>query len=211
MATVSPAAAGNNAASVQSIRRPSSGSTNPSGIDWNGLIEVAVMAKLARADSIDVKVTKNEAKLAAYQNMQSLLADMMDAAQSLRAPSGFSNKDTDVFQSRAAYLTGNGAVDVNASMSATIENGADVGKFDVKILELARAHKIAGSSHAQQDRRSGLYRRFLRSAPWTGTVSNLPSPPPCRCPISTPPSMRRARPPASPPILLRSPATNSAW
>ncbi len=131
-----------------------SGST--SDIDWNALIEVAVQAKLSKADTIDLKITANEAKIAAYQEMQSLLSDVADAADALRAVSGTSNSGTDVFLDRAAYLTANGDVDPSAALSATVEDGSDVGSYDIQILQLAKTHKVAGSTQASKSEDLGF-------------------------------------------------------
>jgi flagellar hook-associated protein 2 len=124
----------------------SSASSSTSDIDWSGLIEEAVQAKMAKADSIDVKVTTNETKIAAYGSLQTLLATMTTAAQALRAPSGSSLASKDVFNSRTAYLTAVGSVDASSSVSATVESGAEIGSFDLAISQLARAHKVAGTT-----------------------------------------------------------------
>lgn len=124
----------------------STSSTSTSDIDWNGLIEVAVQAKLAKADTIDTKITANEAKIAAYQQMQSLLGDVKTAAQAMRAPSGTTAKTDDVFLDRTAYLTANGSVDAASSVSATVASGAAIGQYDLTINQLAKAHKVAGGS-----------------------------------------------------------------
>ncbi|WP_421759003.1 flagellar filament capping protein FliD [Devosia sp.] len=132
----------------------SSGSTSStSDIDWDGLIEEAVQAKLSKADSIDLKITENEAKSAAFQSLSDLLADVQTAAQALRAPSGSSQASTDVFNARTAYLTANGDVDASSSVSATVESGATMGSYDLAITQLATAHKVtsAGQSSKTSD------------------------------------------------------------
>lgn len=134
----------------------SSATTDTSDIDWDALIEVAVQAKLSKADTIDLKITANETKIAAYQELQSLLSDVADAADALRAVSGTSNSGTDVFLDRAAYLTANGDVDASAALSATVEDGSDVGSYDIQILQLAKAHKIAGSTQSSKSDDLGL-------------------------------------------------------
>lgn len=123
----------------------SSSSTTTSDIDWDGLIEEAVAARLSKADSIDVKVTENEAKAASYQSMSDLLSDMLSVADALRAPSGASQASTDVFNSRTAYLAANGSVDAASSMSATVESSATTGSFDLAIKQLAKTHKVTGT------------------------------------------------------------------
>lgn len=155
MATVSSSTSATTTSTYTSATSTSA-TTDTSDIDWDALIEVAVQAKLSKADTIDLKITANEAKIAAYQELQSLLSDVADAADALRAVSGSSNSDTDVFLDRAAYLTANGDVDASAALSATVEDGSDVGSYDIQILQLAKAHKIAGSTQSSQSDDLGL-------------------------------------------------------
>ena len=117
-------------------------SSYSSGVDWDSLIEAAVSAKTAAADTIDTKISDNEAKLEAYEEMQTLLQDVVTAAQALRSPSGTSAKADDVFLDRAAYLTANGDVDESSVLSVTVEDGSDFGTYDVEILQIAKAHKV---------------------------------------------------------------------
>lgn len=124
----------------------SSSSSSSSDIDWSALIEQAVNAKLTKADSIDVKVSDNELKIAAYENVASLLSSMQTAAQSLRAPSGTSYASVDAFKARSAYLTANGSVDAAATLSATVEAGADTGSYKLEVIQLAQAHKVASAN-----------------------------------------------------------------
>ncbi|MDQ2081639.1 flagellar filament capping protein FliD [Xanthobacteraceae bacterium Astr-EGSB] len=125
-------------------------SSYSSGIDWDSLIEAAVSAKTAAADTIDTKISDNEAKLEAYEEMQTLLQDVVTAAQALRSPSGTSAKADDVFLDRAAYLTANGDVDESSVLSVTVEDGSDFGTYDVEILQIAKAHKVISASVASK-------------------------------------------------------------
>jgi flagellar hook-associated protein 2 len=133
-----------------------SSTTDTDDIDWDALIESAVQAKLTRADTIDVKITDNETKIAAYQTLQSLLTDISTAAQALRAPSGVLDSQDDAFLNRAAYLTANGDVDASASVSVSVESGTEEGTYDLQILQLAKAHKVAGSSMSSSSEDLGL-------------------------------------------------------
>jgi len=121
-------------------------STNIENIDWDAIIEAAYEAKLSRADTLETKVTENEAKISAYEEAQSLLADLTEAAQALRAPSGTIDSGDDVFQARTAYLTGNGGVTADDVVAVTAEDGAATGSWDLKIYQLAKAHKVASES-----------------------------------------------------------------
>lgn len=129
-------------------------SSSSSEIDWSALVEVAVQAKLTKADTIDLKITKNDTKIAAYQTMQSLLQDLSAASQGLRAASGSAGQEDDVFLDRAAYLTANGSVTASDALAVTVEHGAQIGSYDIEIVSLAQSHKVA--SDIQTARSSDL-------------------------------------------------------
>lgn len=131
-------------------------STNIENIDWDAIIEAAYEAKLSRADTLETKVTENEAKISAYEEAQSLLADLTEAAQALRAPSGTIDSGDDVFQARTAYLTGNGGVAADDVVAVTAEDGAATGSWDLKIYQLAKAHKVASESFESKGDDLGL-------------------------------------------------------
>lgn len=130
----------------------SSTSTTSSAVstDWDALIEEAVAAKLSKADSIETKITTNEAKISAYAEMQSLLQDIADAAEALRAPSGTLAKDADVFNDRASYLTANGDVEASSTVSVTAAAGTDVGTYDLVVKQLAKSHKVASDAQSSK-------------------------------------------------------------
>lgn len=121
-----------------------------SEIDWQGLIEEAVNAKLYKATSIDLKIEDNDLKIAAYEEAKSLLTTMQNAAQALRSPSGTTARASDVFLSRSAYLTANGNVSATNTFSATVAPNSDPGNYKVEVLQLATAHKISSGSIASK-------------------------------------------------------------
>lgn len=146
--------------------------TSSSDIDWSGLIEEAVAAKLTKADTIDLKITSNEAKSAAYQSLSDLLADVQTAAQALRAPSGSSLASTDVFNARTAYLTANGDVDASSSVSATVESGATEGSYDLAITQLALAHKVTSAGQSSKTDELG-YQGVISLGTSTDTMTEI--------------------------------------
>lgn len=131
-------------ASVSSVT--DAASTSIDNIDWDAIIEASYQAKLTPADKLETKVSTNELKIAAYEDAQGLLASLADAAQALRAPTGTLDRADDVFLARTAYLTGNGGVSASDALSVTCADGATVGSFDVKIYQLAKAHKVESTS-----------------------------------------------------------------
>jgi flagellar hook-associated protein 2 len=118
-------------------------STDPSTFDWSGLIDDMVATKTATADTISTKITANEARIAAYQKLQSLLADVKTAAEALRNPE--SSLSDNAFESRTATITSNGDVSASAALAMTVENGTASGSYNLQIEQLAQAQKVASA------------------------------------------------------------------
>jgi flagellar hook-associated protein 2 len=127
----------------------STSTTTTTSIDWDALIDAGYQAKLAKATEVETQITENEAKIAAYEELQSLLQDLADAAEVLSAPTGTSTSD-DVFESRLAYLTGNGDVTASDAVAVTVEDGSDIGSYDLTILQLAKAHKVTSDTQSSR-------------------------------------------------------------
>ncbi|WP_026782828.1 flagellar filament capping protein FliD [Pleomorphomonas koreensis] len=123
-------------------------STDVSSIDWDGLIEELYQAKLAKTDTYETKITKNQNKITAYQDAADLLSTLKDAATALRVATDSSGKDDDVFDERTAYLTAVGGVDTASTLSVSAEAGADTGSYSITVQQLATAHKVAGSRYS---------------------------------------------------------------
>lgn len=152
MTVSAPASSSSSSAPTPSATQTSSGSqatTNPAGIDWNALIQAQVNAKLAAATSVETKITNNEAKVSAYQNLQTLLSSLASAANPL-ASSNTSSLSTSIFSARSADITPNGNVTANSVVSMTLNNGAPVGTYTLEVGSLAQAQKVAGTSVASQ-------------------------------------------------------------
>lgn len=134
--------------STSTTSSSSSSSTSTSDIDWDGLIEEAVAAKLTKATTIETKISDNETTIAAYEELQTLLQNFAEAADVLRAASGTSSTSDDAFSSRAAYLTANGDVEASDSVGATVESGSATGSYDLTITQLAQAHKLGSTTQS---------------------------------------------------------------
>ncbi|WP_186391551.1 MULTISPECIES: flagellar filament capping protein FliD [unclassified Pannonibacter] len=120
-------------------------------IDWSALVEVAVAAKTAPADAIDVKIEANEVKIAAYEEMQSLLQAITSAADAMRGTTNSIVTKDDVFSLREAYLTSSSSsVTASSAVVVTAENGAQTGTYDLQILQLATTQKVASSDFSSR-------------------------------------------------------------
>ena len=157
MSTVSSTASTANTASAASTSTAStssytsstaSTSANSSTVDWNGLIEAMVQAKLAKADTIDTQITTNQTKISSYQSLQGLLQDLATKSNALSNPAGVSNASTNVFANRAAYLTANGDVTASSVASVDVDSGTDEGTYDLVVEQIAKAQKVASSTIA---------------------------------------------------------------
>ncbi|BBF93898.1 flagellar filament capping protein FliD [Blastochloris tepida] len=139
-------------ASVSSTGSSTSTSFTSSALnsDWSALIEEVVAAKLSIADSIETRITKAETKVSAYQELQSLLSSMASAAYSLSAPSGYSDQSKDVFNSRTAYLSTNGTYTASNVLGVAVNDGTELGTYDIKVTQLATAHKVASNAQTSK-------------------------------------------------------------
>ena len=135
-------------------------STSSSDVDWDALIEVAVEAKTTRADSIDVKIDDNEATIAAYEDMQSLLQDVLSALKTIRGTADSLTENDDIFSQREAYLTASGDVDAESAIIVTADEGVETATYDIQILQLAESQKIAGSTFEEETAEFGLSGTF---------------------------------------------------
>jgi flagellar hook-associated protein 2 len=133
-------------------------STDASNYDWSALIEATVEDKLATADSIETKVTENEAKITAYEELQSLLSDLADVAEVLSNPE--SSTAEDAFDARSATVTSSGSVSADSVVSLTLESGAGIGSYELEVEQLAQAHKVAGTVMSSQSTALGYDGEF---------------------------------------------------
>lgn len=131
-----------------------------SDIDWDALIEAAVLEKELPADTIEIKMLENEAEIAAYEEMQSLLQDMEDALDTIRGTTNSLTESDDIFSVREAYLTGYGDVTAESAVVVTADDGVDVATYQLEILQLATSQKVAGDIYADSTAELGLSGSF---------------------------------------------------
>jgi flagellar hook-associated protein 2 len=126
-----------------------SGSSTTSSIDWSALISVAVNAKLAQATSIKTSITNNEAKISAYQSLQTDLKTLSSDLESL-ATSVVNSLATNAFSSRAATISATGDVSASSALSMSVDSGAATGDHTLTISQLATAEKVAGTTQSSK-------------------------------------------------------------
>jgi flagellar hook-associated protein 2 len=111
------------------------------------LITAEVDAKLAQATTISTTITANEAKVAAYQTLQTDLSTMASGLSSL-ATSIVNSLATNAFATRAATISSTGDVSASSALSMTVNNGSATGNHTLQISQIATAQKVIGSAQS---------------------------------------------------------------
>jgi flagellar hook-associated protein 2 len=127
----------------------SSSSSSSTSIDWSALIDAAVNAKLTQATSISTSITANQAKVSAYQVLQTDLKTLASGLTSLSS-SIINSLATNAFAARSATISSTGDVSASAALSMTVGSGAATGDHTLQISQLATAQKVIGSSQSSQ-------------------------------------------------------------
>jgi flagellar hook-associated protein 2 len=133
-------------------------STDPSTFDWSSLIDEVVSARQEKATTLETKITSNEAKISAYQELQSLLGDLETASEALRNPE--SSTADDVFDARSATVTSDGSTSASSAVSMTLEAGTATGSHSLQIEQIAKAEKIAGTTQSTKSAALGYSGTF---------------------------------------------------
>lgn len=132
-------------ASVSTSSGTSYITSTASGLDTEALIEAAVAQKTARADTIDAKVTANDAKIAAYQELQTLVSAVADAMQDLALPEYSSLGSENAFDARSASLSDETGSAVSA-LAVDVDSDAITGDYEIEVLQLAQSMKVAAEA-----------------------------------------------------------------
>lgn len=125
------------------------GTTTSTSVDWSALITAAVDAKLTAATTISTSITNNEAKISAYQTLQTDLSTLSSGLSSL-ATAVVNSLATNAFATRAATISSTGDVSASSALSMSVSNGAATGDHTLAISQVATAQKVVGTSQSSQ-------------------------------------------------------------
>ncbi|TYL95566.1 flagellar hook protein FliD [Bradyrhizobium rifense] len=125
------------------------GTTTSTSVDWSALITAAVNAKLTAATTISTSITNNEAKISAYQTLQTDLSTLSSGLSSL-ATAVVNSLATNAFATRAATISSSGDVSASSALSMSVSNGAATGDHTLTISQVATAQKVVGTSQSSQ-------------------------------------------------------------
>ena len=117
-----------------------------SNIDTQALIDALVQAKQQPAVQLKAKITKNEAKVAAYGDLKDLLQKLQSAVAGLRNPPGLLGVQDNVFEKKDVFYSSSTTTSPASLLSVSADNKVAPGKFSMVVQQLAAARKLSGDS-----------------------------------------------------------------
>ncbi len=141
-----------------------------SGFDTEALINALVQVRELPAVSVENRITQNQAKIAAFNDLKANLSAMSTALNGLRNPPGFFGSQDNVFEAKSVFLSG-GAADPTSVVAVTVDGTAAAGTFDLTVNRLAKAEKFIATTAADTNALgySGTISIGLNSEDYTAT------------------------------------------
>ena len=141
---------------LNSLTVDSSGRTSFSGlgtgIDFQGAVDSIIKAKHAPIDRIEQKITDNQAKIAALQDLRTHALALQTAADKLRGKISFDGS-ANIFEAKQAFTTASRADSQTPSsadslVGVTVTNAAQATTHAIEVQQIAIANKVASGSIA---------------------------------------------------------------
>lgn len=149
-----------------------------SGFDSSALIEAAVQKKMQPAYVLEAEITKGEASLAAYDEMNGGLGTLQDTLSVLRNEPGTLGAES-VFETKTAYLSSATATAAENHLGVDVAAGTPNGSYNVEVQQTATAQKLGAAAVADSTAALGLTGDFQLStgagAPATISVTSTMS------------------------------------
>ena len=119
-----------------------------SGLDTAALIEAELTIRRLPAVNLENRISENDTKIAAFNELNSLLSSLGAATNGLRNPPGISGLDSNTFERKAVFLTSSSATAATEILGATVENTAATGVHTIEVDQIALAHKVSSGTIA---------------------------------------------------------------
>lgn len=157
--TVSSATSSSSASPSSSDTITTTGTTTSTAVNWTSLIQTEVAAYEAPATTITNEITANEAKISAYQTLQTDLSTLSTGLETL-ATSIDNSLATNAFATRAATISSTGDVSASSALSMSVDSGSATGDHTLQITQLATAQKVMGSAQSSSSTALGYSGTF---------------------------------------------------
>ncbi len=112
-----------------------------SGIDWTSIVNNLISVDHKRVDLVTAKKTAEQAKLTAWQSLNTKLLSLDTAVAALKTPEDFKSF-------KAELSTDNSTVKASDLLSVTPSASAAPGSYSVKVTALATAQKLSSKTFA---------------------------------------------------------------
>jgi flagellar hook-associated protein 2 len=112
-----------------------------SGIDWTTIVDNLISIDHKRVDLVTAKKTSEQAKLTAWQSLNTKLLSLDTAVAALKTPEDFKSFKADL-------STDSSTVKASDLLSATSSASAAPGSYSVKVTALATAQKLSSKTFA---------------------------------------------------------------
>lgn len=127
-----------------------------SKIDTAALIQASVLAKRLPADQLERQITENETRIAAYEELNGLLATLSSSLNGLRNPPGFTGLNSNTFEQKAVFLSSDSTTVATELLGVTAANTAITGTHEIIVDQIATAHKISSATITDPDTALGV-------------------------------------------------------
>lgn len=121
-----------------------------SGIDARAAVDGIIAAKRIPIDSLEQRISDDDARLAVLNDMSSLTSNLRGAVDLLRGNVSF-DSSTDIFEAKSTFATSSRSDTQSPStaieiIGVTTTNRAETGVHTIEVQQVASAHKIASGS-----------------------------------------------------------------
>ncbi len=150
------------------LRTDSNGRTTLTGagsdIDFGETVDKIIEAKRQPAVRLENRIEANQTKVDAMSELQSLVAQLEDAASVLRGKPSFDNSGN-VFEQKEGFLTASRSDNQTPStatsiLTANVENSAQVSSHSLEVLQTARGQQVASDAFADSSADLGFTGEF---------------------------------------------------
>jgi flagellar hook-associated protein 2 len=122
------------------------------GIDFQSAVDSIIQAKHAPIDRIEQRISDNQAKIAALQDLRTDALALKTAVDKLRGKISFDGS-ADTFEAKQAFATTSRADTQTPSaadslLGVTVTNAAQATSHTIEVQQIATAHKVASGSIA---------------------------------------------------------------
>ena len=122
----------------------SGGSSN---IDFVDTVEQMIAARRIPADNLEKRVEKNDEKLVALKELQTLLKTLKDTMSNLYGATSFDNSKN-IFEAKQIFAASDGPTAAASLIGVVATNAAETGSYTFEVDQVASKHKLSTDTQA---------------------------------------------------------------